>query len=517
MKTPLSSATRYAAIILVGFGLVISVLMLITNLGLVGLGTVNQRLETLVKDNNVKMMLMHRMRDVIRERMLTVYNITQLQDPFEIEKEWERFSQYASVFIDARERLYALGVSDQQYSQLEGQKEVLAESYGILSDVIDLFRQNRKEDAHALLAAAVEKNTKVLDALMAMIESQQQLAQQSVADASLDYQSLRQQMLLLNVLAVALCLLIILVMVRRIVRQQGELDSALLQLKNSNERLEARVEERTAELLAARDEALEASRTKSRFLANMSHELRTPLNAIIGYAEILQEDLDEQVDEMIIDDLKRILAAARHLLDLINDVLDISKIETGKNIINPELFDLRKLIKEVVNVMFSLVEERQNRFILDCDDSIQEMYADKVRIRQVLFNLLSNANKFTENGEITLTARRYMVDDKPWISCQVRDTGIGISQEQQKRLFRPFVQLDNSSTRKYGGTGLGLVISLRFCQLMGGNISVESELGKGCIFTVSLPETISIEAVTLDSQTEEQLQCLQRGNANDCG
>lgn len=510
MKTPFNAATRYAVIIFLGFALVISIMMLITNLGLRGLGSVNQQLESLVRENNGKMRLMHRMRDVIRERMLNVYNITHQRDPFLIEAEWEAFSRYAGEFIQAREALYALGLSDEQYLQIESQKNELVQSGSLLSQVINLVRQEQREAAEDLLVQAREKNNQVLDELLIMIEHQQAIANQAVVEATREYDAVRGQMIVLNVVAVLVCLIVVLLIVRRIFNQQKTLDRTAMALRDSNAQLEARVKERTVELVNARNVAQEASRTKSRFLANMSHELRTPLNAIIGYAEILMEDAEDDGNQAIQDDLHKILGAGRHLLDLISDVLDISRIETGKITIEPELFNLRALVDEVVSIMGSMVEQRKNRFHVECDAEVGEMYADQTRIRQVLFNLLTNANKFTEAGDITLVVRREICEERPWISCQVRDTGIGISPEQQKKLFKPFMQVDASSTRKYGGTGLGLVISLRFCQLMGGTIRVQSELGKGCVFTVVLPEKVEIQRETPDFESDQHLLCLER-------
>jgi len=510
MKHKFNAAARYAVIILIGFALIIGILGLMTSVGLNGLGAVNQRLERLVRENNGKMMLMHQMRDFIRERMLNVYHITHLHDPFLIEAEWEVFSNYASKFIRTREELYQLGLSDEQYFQIETQKEVLAESYTILTNVINLIRQDKRIEAENLLFQAKEKNTRVMDELMKMINHQQQIAYQAVQEASKDYHEVRSQLITLNVVAVLVCLIIVLLIVRRIMAQQQELDQAALSLQQSNAQLEERVAQRTQELISARDAAVEASLIKSRFLANMSHELRTPLNAIIGYAEILLEEAQEQDNENSEEDLRKILGAGRHLLDLISDVLDISKIETGKIAIEPDYFNLRLLVDEVVEIMQSLMAQRNNRFHITCDPTVGKMYADQTRIRQVLFNLLSNANKFTEKGDITLVINRTFCQGKPWIVCQVRDTGIGISKEQQKKLFKPFVQVDASSTRKYGGTGLGLVISLRFCQLMGGSINVQSELGKGCEFTVLLPEQVEIQPASPDNNVDAELLCLER-------
>jgi signal transduction histidine kinase/CheY-like chemotaxis protein len=264
-------------------------------------------------------------------------------------------------------------------------------------------------------------------------------------------------------------------------------------LRDLYNNLEGRVQARTRELeLAlrqlgiARDQALEANQAKSRFLANMSHELRTPLNAIIGYSEMLQEDAADLDYDVFGPDLGKILSAARHLLQLINDILDISKIEAGKMKLYYETFDVEVMIKDVLNTITPLAARNDNELRVNYEGAGQ-MHADITKVRQVLFNLLSNASKFTHNGTITLDIVRESREEREWLSFQVIDTGIGMSAEQMNRLFQAFNQADDSTTRQYGGTGLGLVISKRFCQMMGGDIYVTSDVGQGSVFTAVLP------------------------------
>jgi len=237
------------------------------------------------------------------------------------------------------------------------------------------------------------------------------------------------------------------------------------------------------ELLRARQDAEAADRAKTQFLASMSHELRTPLNAIIGYSELLREEAEDRSLPMFTGDLDKIRGAGRHLLALINDVLDLSKIEAGKVEIVPALFPLRRVIDDVVATVDPLVTPRNNRLDVRSTAEGVQMHSDETRIRQVLFNLLSNASKFTENGSITLGVSR----QGDWMTFAVTDTGIGMTKEQAARLFEAFVQADASIAARYGGTGLGLAISRRLCRLMGGEVSVESEPGKGSTFTVRLP------------------------------
>jgi len=232
----------------------------------------------------------------------------------------------------------------------------------------------------------------------------------------------------------------------------------------------------------------EASQHKSAFLANMSHELRRPLNAIIGVSEMLREDAE--VAKQDLEPLDRVLGAGRHLLALINDILDLSKIEAGRMELQLETFALAPLIAEVVKTIEPLAAKNTNQVAVKCDSAIGTLHADQMRLRQAMLNLMSNANKFTERGTITVDARQGQENGRDWVTIAVTDTGIGMTPEQMDKLFREFSQADASTTRKYGGTGLGLAISKRFCQMMNGDITVESEPDRGSTFTIRLPRIV---------------------------
>jgi signal transduction histidine kinase/DNA-binding response OmpR family regulator len=246
-----------------------------------------------------------------------------------------------------------------------------------------------------------------------------------------------------------------------------------------------------------------ANQHKSDFLANMSHELRTPLNAIIGYSEMLEEEAGDLRQDAFVPDLQKIHGAGKHLLSLINNVLDLSKIEAGKMDLYLEDFAIAPMVQEITATVKPLIEKNANRLQIHCADGLGSMRSDLTKVRQTLFNLLSNACKFTEQGTITLEVDRESVNGDEWINFSVRDSGIGMSPEQTLKLFQAFTQADTSTTRKYGGTGLGLAISQKFCQMMGGEITVESVLGQGSRFTVRIPADVDESKAKLLPRSEE--------------
>ncbi len=291
-------------------------------------------------------------------------------------------------------------------------------------------------------------------------------------------------------------------LIERFNGMMAQIDQRDFDLQKAHEELELRVDERTRELqneiaerkaievdlVNAKLAAEESNQAKSQFLANMSHELRTPLNAIIGYSELLEEESPDWDTDSVLRDLGRIRSAGKHLLELIGEVLDMSKIEAGRCELRPEPAQISELVAEVANTIEPLARKNGNRFVVDTAPSAGTVVVDAVKFRQSLLNLLSNACKFTENGQVTLQVDRCETAGRQWVRWRVKDTGIGISRENQEKLFRPFTQVDSSATRKYGGTGLGLAISQRFCQMMGGHITVESARGQGSTFTIHVPD-----------------------------
>jgi signal transduction histidine kinase len=341
-------------------------------------------------------------------------------------------------------------------------KDSLFDAHSVqqLASVQAQFENEKKERENALLR-------------------QEHLAQEKVIKAQ-DQRAL--------LISAVLGLVLVLAIVMGVGYRQKQRDHRLLTAANAELENEVAVRRRAeVELNRARDAAEAANRAKSAFLANMSHELRTPLNAIIGYSEILREEAVEAEEDGAIADLDRIQGAGRHLLKLITDVLDLSKIEAGKMEVERVDFSVEELLREVGDTAEQLARENDNAFALNCGKELGTMCADSTRVRQVLLNLLSNAFKFTRQGHVGLDVQRTRESGEQWLVFTVSDTGIGIEVDQLDKLFQPFTQVDAHTTQQYGGTGLGLAISRRFCQMMGGDIAVESRFGEGATFTVKLP------------------------------
>lgn len=280
----------------------------------------------------------------------------------------------------------------------------------------------------------------------------------------------------------------VLAMFSYILRDVGSKNSALLKNQATLNIQKAQLTEAMAKLRVTRDIAIEASEAKSRFLANMSHEFRTPLNAIIGYTELLLEEFESSAPAQALEDLEKVQFSSRQLLDLVNDILDLAKIEAGKEFVSFSMVPLQRMVSESIDVVRHLAERNHNQLVVDIEGSLEEVYMDPGKMRRCLINLLSNATKFTMQGRITLKVWSGEEDNVVYVFFSVTDTGIGMTPDEMARIFDYFTQADETTTRRYGGSGLGLTITRKMIQLMNGDVSVASEKGVGSVFTIKLPQ-----------------------------
>ncbi|MGM0554932.1 MAG: ATP-binding protein [Myxococcota bacterium] len=288
--------------------------------------------------------------------------------------------------------------------------------------------------------------------------------------------------------------------------RDGEVSGIVLKITDITDKKQAQSKIRKAQGEA--EQAREAREAQAAFLANMSHELRTPLNAILGYSELVTEDAETLGYAELTPDLEKIRLAGKHLLSLISDVLDMSKIQAGKLELDLEQFQVRELVADVTAMCEQAVRENNSQLVVECSEQVAEIRTDRTKLRQVLVNLLSNAGKFTEGGTVGLSVTTRREHDRDWLIFEISDTGIGIDQEKIAELFEAFTQADGSTTRKYGGTGLGLAISKNFCEVLGGDIEVESALGEGTTFRVKIPSG-QVDTNAREKLASQTLQGLQ--------
>ncbi len=492
MNLQINTGVHQAFLVIGGFLLMLGSLLFAAAAGWHSLNSVNERLTVMMVEQQAKNRLLLKLQMQVREQFNQAETLLALEDPLALEEAWNALVWNAGDLQRMQEQLSTFARSTDSDAIEQSDLEHL---HCELWQILQLAREGQQEVANQLLHGVRHEREILFEHLVGLRGSPQAFMQQPIfLEVKTAFDEIRLQVIWLGVLATLLCIAIITLIVYRIVHRETELSQALLALREVNERLETRVAERTAHLLEARNQAMEASRVKSQFLANMSHELRTPLNAVLGYSSLLSEHFTEEAcleTEDVVSSLGKIYMAGQNLLELVEDILDISRLEIGQINIAPSEFDLHELLNQVLKTIQPLLVKRQNQLKLQYQTDLRLLRTDPVRLRQVLMHLLNNANKFTYMGDVTMCVQSKLLYEQEWIIVHIKDTGIGISPADQEKLFQVFSQVDASSTRQYGGVGLGLVICQRFCQLLGGSIGVQSEAGKGSTFTVRLPCSIT--------------------------
>ena len=448
--------------------------------------TIQSNLDTITKDHNYKSSLMIKMRQGIYKRQVSLRNIMLMNGTFDRDEGKTEFDSYAQNIRMARDLFSSLPLNVKEKEILKKIVYWMNKAYEVQIKLIDLsiYEGDKRISTEEILKTFKIQEV-VLDQVKDMIELQALETEDAVMDAESSYDAAKKSVYIIGGSAILFGIFVAVFIIRLTESQARDVKSGVLEIERANELLEHRVEKRTKELALVRDEALAYNKAKDIFLANMSHELRTPLNIIIGYSELVEEVAIENKVKNIIPDLKKIQQAALHQLTLINSILDISKIEEGKLEVHAIDFDVEQLLFEIVASAKPLMLKNNNDFKINCMHGIGMMYSDNMRIRQILLNLLSNAAKFTKNGKVSLDISKEQKGDE--IKFEIKDSGVGISEAYIADVFKKFTQEDSSTTKKYGGSGLGLSISQQLCSLLNGSLIVESEEGKGTCFTLTLP------------------------------
>jgi len=478
--------SQHSRKIAASFIVVLGLSLVMISYDLSRMAIMQSKLDIITKEHNLKTSLMTTFQRGIYERQVNLRNIMLMDDPFDRDLGKDKFNSYAVTIVEARSKFLSLPLNEKEKKLIKNISAAMVVAYDAQLSLIDAsIYDGRNNFTKKELDIAFETQAVVLDMVKEMIALQQEATAESVKDAEKSYQEAKTSVYVLGGSSLIFGVFVAIFIIRLTESQVLKVNDTLSELEDSHNELENRVDERTEQLAQARDAALASNKSKDNFLATMSHELRTPLNIIIGYSEMLVEQAEEENARGFIPDLKKIRAAAIHQLKLVSNILDISKIEDGRLVINPIEFDLEKLISEVEEAARPLIAKNNNKFEVSYMPYMGMMFSDNMRIHQILLNLLSNSAKFTQDGLVTLNITKS--DNGEEVIFEVRDSGVGISETYMNEVFDKFTQADSSTTREYGGSGLGLSISKDLSRQLNGDITVTSIENEGSIFTLTLP------------------------------
>ena len=477
--------TRSSNLALYAFLAVVFLIALHATVSFTLLSRYRSEMKSSYEDMDVRVQLANSMREVVRERSTRLHRIVIIQSERELSEEIARYDDLISRFDAASAKLSRLLTYSEDKEAFHAMLKLAGHGWRMQEEVIKLVRQNDREAAiQVLLNTVLPVQDDVLKQV-GVFNELQRIQRRKLEDR---LESSYRNALLLEIGAALMTLLaagtITLLLRRLIAKTEAIADQSALSLKDYAGRLEEQVAIRTQELSATRDLAVQANQAKSLFLANMSHELRTPLNAIIGYCDVLEEEALDSGLARFVTDLNKIQNAGRHLLELINTLLDVAKVEAGRMPVVVENFAMTTFLNSLMDVVHPLAEKNGNQISLESDPAIQELETDRTKLMQILLNLISNACKFTEYGQVMIRIARVGGDE---IEFSVEDTGIGMDEGALGRVFEPFTQADSSTTRRFGGTGLGLTLVQHFVTMLGGSLSAHSQPDLGSCFKVWLP------------------------------
>ncbi|MBT7411387.1 MAG: hypothetical protein HN826_16930 [Methylococcales bacterium] len=484
-KTDFSISFRSMMVVFVMESVMIAFLAVIA---IGGLKYSHQQLSSVLFEYDQRIYHASIMRDMAKERLVNVASIMFVDDVFLRDDVRMRMLNHAVTFIESRDQLFEL-MSKGAKLKLLKRLEPLKQAEPVLNEIASVAIHFPEKVKHADILMAIELNSKIVGSLSDLVEQQRTEALKAGEKAKTLHQFTVNVIGVLGGVLFLLSIVLAYVIRQRMKAKFDQVACLLNQLNENNESLESQVGERTQDLKKALEKADDCSQAKTVFLAKMSHELRTPLNAIIGYSDMLLEDVEDGVlPGSCKADLVNVNNAGNHLLGLISDILDVTRIEAGKIHIELAPINILQMINDVKSLVEHLIIINQNELVINVQSDLEAFIGDEVRIRQIIFNLISNAAKFTTEGTININIQQIQYSGHGrWIEFVVEDTGIGLTPKQIEIIFNDFTQAENDTAIKYGGTGLGLSISKRLCHLMGGDICVRSEYGKGSVFSVVLP------------------------------